>query len=126
MTRTSRPRRESPVDVPTVLNPDAIGDPNQTPIVQLPDPPAPTHTPAEIDQLEVQRIGRERRATLRVQSAKGTGQDYYVKLTASNGETLGTGETHPDPYSGVDSRAAWLRAFAEILEDEGYTVEGPA
>lgn len=68
----------------------------------------------------------ERHAQLRVMSARGTGADYFVKLTASNGETLGTGETHPTFEAGAESHEAWIRAFVDVLEQLGYTVSPPA
>jgi hypothetical protein len=67
-----------------------------------------------------------RRAKLDVKRTQGSYRDesdrlYFIKLTASNGETLGVGETQPF-RSASESREAWLRAMLEVLEDEGYTV----
>lgn len=63
-----------------------------------------------------------RRARLAVHRAKGITPEVFVRLDASNGETLGTGETHPNAKAGWASRDAWIRAMVEVLEDEGYII----
>jgi hypothetical protein len=85
--------------------------------------PAPDPTPDVVPVNEqIENRHASRRATLDVRSAKGTGRDYYVRFTASNGEPLGTGETHPTDVLATLSRGAWIRAMIEVLQDEGYTV----
>lgn len=65
-----------------------------------------------------------RRAKLQVEET-ASGAEVFVKLTASNGETLGVGETHSSGLLGARSRQAWVQAMVEVLEADGYTVIPP-
>ena len=70
-----------------------------------------------------------RRATLTVRAVKSKlahkrGQ-HFVILTASNGEPLLYGETHPSRYHAERGRNAVIRAMIEVLENEGYDVKSP-
>lgn len=71
-----------------------------------------------------------RRATLEVRETGALAatddeerrRPVYVILTASNGEPLLYGETHPTAAAGEAGRRAVLRAMIEVLEDNGYLV----
>lgn len=64
------------------------------------------------------------RAKLEVRPTKKNNY-FMVHFNASNGETLGLGETHTTEELGQQSRKAWLRAMVEVLNDEGYKVTPP-
>ena len=67
-------------------------------------------------------------AKLRIKKTRvGTGGEtqMFVKFEASNGETLGTGETHRTVPLAEESRRAWLRGMVEVLEAEGAVVTLP-
>lgn len=109
MTRT---RRQSIPAATVPLPPDAV-------VVDIGDTAGTEPAPPE-------PVVDKRRASLLVKSARGAGNDYYVKLTASNGETLGTGETHPTPRNANASRTAWVAAMIDVLEGAGFTITPPA
>lgn len=48
---------------------------------------------------------------------------HFIDLTASNGEPLMNGETHPNKWAAERSEEAIIRAMIEVLESRGYTVE---
>lgn len=69
-----------------------------------------------------------RRAKLEVKAAStNTNLDptkmHFIGLTASNGEPLLSGETHPNKWAAERSEEAVVRAMIEVLESMGYTVE---
>lgn len=51
---------------------------------------------------------------------------YFIRFDASNGEPLGTGETHPTIATAEASRDAWLRAMVQVLQDEGVQLFFPS
>lgn len=67
-----------------------------------------------------------RRATLTVREVKGNifrkRGKHFVILTASNGEPLLYGETHPTHHHAVRSKDAVIRAMIQVLENEGYRI----
>jgi len=70
-------------------------------------------------------MNTRRTATLRVQPTLDS-NEFYVSFEASNGEPLGTGETHDTEELGEQSRRAWLRAMIEVLRAEGCQIIGTA
>lgn len=67
-----------------------------------------------------------RRASLTVRATKSNlfrkrGQ-HFVILTASNGEPLLYGETHPTYHHAKRSKDAVIRAMIQVLENEGYRI----
>lgn len=67
-----------------------------------------------------------RRASLTIREVKGNifrkrGQ-HFVILTASNGEPLLHGETHPSYNHAKRSKDAVIRAMIQVLENEGYRI----
>lgn len=67
-----------------------------------------------------------KRASLTVRAVKSSlfrkkGQ-HFVILTASNGEPLLYGETHPTWRGAKNSKDACIRAMIQVLENEGYSV----
>ncbi len=67
----------------------------------------------------------DRKATLKHEPTKSGLDPFFLKFTASNGETLGVSETHPSLNAVADAREAWLRAMVEVLESEGYIIFPP-
>lgn len=71
-----------------------------------------------------------RRASLTVRATKANlfkrrRDQHFVILTASNGEPLLYGETHPTHANANASRKAVIRAMIEVLEGEGFYVGKP-
>ena len=66
------------------------------------------------------------KATLTIEVTKSGPDPFIIKFDASNGENLGTGETHPTKDAAEESRRAWLRAMIEVLREEGCQIIGTA
>lgn len=83
-------------------------------------------TPPPIDNRPTVDGRSNRRASLTVRATKSslfrTRGKHFVILTASNGEPLLYGETHPTYQHAKKSKDAVIRAMIQVLENEGYRI----